>query len=122
MGYDVARKKGSVPFFILNSCIGYGRIGEREGKDMGEEDTIFDRFYNPPDKEEEYGFKVLIEALEIFRKYGDSYSPIHCEHDVMQVCIDPAIVSKEDIKKLEGMGFHPDESQPIFYSFRFGSA
>ena len=43
----------------------------------------------------------LIEALQIFRKYGNSHYPTHCEHDVMTVCINPDDVSEEDILRLD---------------------
>jgi hypothetical protein len=68
------------------------------------------------------GFGVLIEAMAIFKKYGDSYAPTHCEHDVLYVCIDPERVSEEDKKRLEGLGFHANTSLDNFESFRFGSA
>ena len=65
----------------------------------------------------------LIEALNIFRKYGNPQYPTHCEHDVMQVCIDPADVSDEDKDKLNELGFFPDtEEGDCFRSFKFGSA
>lgn len=66
--------------------------------------------------------KDLIEALTIFLKYGDPEWPTHCEHDVMQVCIDPALVSEEDLSKLDDLGFFPDEEFDGFKSYKFGSA
>lgn len=71
---------------------------------------------------EEEGFDLLIEAFQIFRKYSNSYSPTHCEHDELRVMIDPAIVSQEDKKKLEGRGFMVADGEPCFISYRFGSA
>jgi len=71
---------------------------------------------------DEEGFDLLIEAFQIFRKYGNPYSPTHCEHDLLRVMIDPEIVSEEDKKKLEGRGFRPYEGEPCFGSYRFGSA
>lgn len=65
----------------------------------------------------------LITALTIFLKYGDPRRPTHCEHDVLQVMIDPKIVSEEDKKELDKLGFCPyDEDAETFCSFRFGSA
>jgi len=64
--------------------------------------------------------KDLIEALQIFLKYGDPRWPTHCEHDKLTVCIDPDDVSPEDIAKLEELGFVPGDEQE-FYSFKFGS-
>lgn len=68
--------------------------------------------------------KDLIEALIIFAKYGDPYSPTHCEHDVLTVMIDPADVSEEDKARLEELSFHPgsEYGEEMFTSFRFGSA
>lgn len=62
----------------------------------------------------------LIEALQIFLKYGDPAYPTHCEHDTLHVCIDPAVVSDEDKVSLEALGFHTSEEG--FYSYRYGSA
>lgn len=67
--------------------------------------------------------KDLIEALQIFLKYGDPYAPTHCEHDVMYVMISPDVVSDEDTSKLDELGFYPDdEISECFSSYRFGSA
>ena len=68
--------------------------------------------------------KDLIEALQIFAKYGDPYSPTHCEHDVLTVMIDPDDVSDEDKARLDELGFFPgsDWAENVFQSFRFGSA
>ena len=73
----------------------------------------------------------LIEALQIFLKYGNPLYPTHCEHDVLRICgIDPKTVSKEDKKRLGKLGFfvqgeEGDEDEDegnYFQSFRFGSA
>ena len=67
--------------------------------------------------------KDLLRVIEIFLQYGDPECPTHCEHDVMQVCIDPADVSEEDLKELDELGFFPDsEEDDCFRSYRFGSA
>lgn len=71
------------------------------------------------------GLSELIEALQIFRKYGDPTSPTHCEHDTLTIWgIEPSQVSDEDKAKLDDMGFfvsneYGDEK---FQSFRYGSA
>ena len=63
----------------------------------------------------------LIEALQIFLKYGNPDFPTHCEHDILHIAdIEPEDVSDEDIKKLEKLGFVYDEDG--FYSYYFGSA
>ncbi len=65
----------------------------------------------------------LIEALQIFLKYGNPRSPTHCEHDILHVMVDPAKVSSEDLVRLAELGFHPDEDlEGQFYSYRYGSA
>lgn len=67
----------------------------------------------------------LIEALQIFLKYGNPLYPTHCEHDVLYICeIDPKVVSEEDKKHLDDLGFFVsgEEDENCFISFRFGSA
>lgn len=63
----------------------------------------------------------LIKALTILLKYGNPYSPTHCEHDELTINpeINPDDVSDEDKKTLDELGFH--ESDGCFKSFRFGS-
>ena len=70
------------------------------------------------------GLDGLIRALQIFRKYGNPYSPTHCEHDTLLVCISPDVVSEKDKKELEELGFHAgsDFTDDCFQSFRYGSA
>lgn len=63
----------------------------------------------------------LIEALQIFRKYGNPNYPTCCEHDELYVMIEVDLVSPEDIKALENLGFSPNDVEG-FSSFRFGSA
>ena len=65
--------------------------------------------------------KDLIEALTIFSEYTDTQWPTNCSHDVLWVDVDPSLVSKEDIKKLDELGFFADEDLEGFSSFRFGS-
>ncbi len=64
----------------------------------------------------------LIEALKIFRKYGNPSYPTHCEHDVMYIVTEYDKVSDEDISKLEDLGFDKNEDDIGFKSFKFGSA
>lgn len=66
----------------------------------------------------------LIEALQIMFKYGfDSRNPTTCVHDELHVCVDfdLDIVSEEDIKKLDELGFFWDDEFEHFVSYRFGS-
>ena len=63
----------------------------------------------------------LIEALTILRKYDDSRNPTHCEHDVLTVATNPALVSEDDKARLDELGFFVDEHGECFQSFRFGS-
>lgn len=69
--------------------------------------------------------KTLIEALQIFLKYGNPAYPTHCEHDVLTIMgIDPEAVSAEDTKKLDELGFFVSDEwgEPQFRSYRYGSA
>lgn len=67
--------------------------------------------------------KDLIEALTIFLKYKNSYSPTHCEHDTLYVVgISQEKVSEEDTKRLNELGFSWDDSKDLWYSYRYGSA
>lgn len=67
--------------------------------------------------------KDLIEALQIFLKYADPYSPTHCEHDELQIAgISPEEVSEQDKARLDELGFFVSEETEAFMSFRFGSA
>ena len=64
----------------------------------------------------------LIEALKIFRKYGNPRNPTYCEHDTLHICdIDPDAVSDEDKAQLDKLGFIVG-SEDGFISYRFGSA
>jgi len=65
--------------------------------------------------------KDLIEALNIFLKYGNPSYPTHCEHDVMTVNINPELVSEDDKKILDDLGFFADEDEEDFKSYKFGS-
>lgn len=67
----------------------------------------------------------LIEALNIFLKYGNPSYPTHCEHDVMMIAgIEPEAVSEEDIKKLDELGFFISDEYGDrgFQSYKYGSA
>lgn len=65
----------------------------------------------------------LIDALLIFRKYGNPDYPTHCEHDTLLVNVDPKTVSVDDKQTLIELGFfHGEEFDGVFTSFRFGSA
>jgi hypothetical protein len=63
----------------------------------------------------------LIEALNIFLKYGNKDYPFHCEHDQLTIDYDPSEFSKEDLGKLAELGFHADEDNSDFKSYRYGS-
>jgi len=79
--------------------------------------------------------KNLIKALQILLKYGNPKYPTHCTHDeLIIVGIEPEKISKEDVKKLDDLGFivqiegsyceeddYEVEESKIF-SFRYGSA
>lgn len=66
----------------------------------------------------------LIKALQIFLQYGNPDSPCHCEHDTLYIDIDRDLVSEDDKKKLDELGFfisEDSEYEPGFISFRYGS-
>ena len=66
--------------------------------------------------------KDLIEALQIFLKYGNPHSPTNCSHDVLWVNINPEDVSDEDKARLDELSFFVSEEDGYgFTSFRFGS-
>ena len=62
----------------------------------------------------------LIEALQIFLKYGDPKYPTCCQHDILQVMIDVNLVSDEDKARLKELSFNIFDG--YFTSYRFGSA
>lgn len=65
----------------------------------------------------------LIQALNIFLKYGNPDYPTHCEHDLLLILIDPKIVSDDDKEKLNDLGFFVGlEYDECFSSFKYGSA
>lgn len=65
----------------------------------------------------------LIEALQIFLKYGNPEYPTNCSHDELAIMeIEPDKVSDADKKRLEELGFLVNEEEDYFFSFRFGSA
>lgn len=68
--------------------------------------------------------KDLIAALQIFMKYAnDDRNPVNCSHDQLTICagIEKSMVSDDDIKQLDTLGFFWDEADECFISFRFGS-
>jgi hypothetical protein len=69
---------------------------------------------------EEGGISKLITALQIFLKYGDPEEPTHCEHDQLYVYVDPEVVSEEDKKRLDKLGFFPGDDGS-FRSYKYGS-
>ena len=65
----------------------------------------------------------LIQALQIFLKYGNPAYPTHCEHDELTIVgINPDDVSREDVALLGELGFFIDASEGCFKSFKYGSA
>ena len=68
--------------------------------------------------------KDLIQALQILLKYAnDDRNPTDCEHDQLYIgCgIELEKVAKEDIDKLDELGFFWSDEDEGFISFRFGS-
>lgn len=66
---------------------------------------------------------ALIEALTIFRKYANLPWPTNCEHDELVIMgVTREMVSDEDHKRLEELGFIYSESYEHYLSYKFGSA
>jgi hypothetical protein len=63
----------------------------------------------------------LIEALTILASYATPQCPTNCAHDVLFVNVSPALVSGDDLRRLDELGFLPDEDGSGFQSYRFGS-
>lgn len=66
----------------------------------------------------------LIEAFTIFKKYvkDDDYEakwPTNCDHDILNVSVDPDVVTVTDRRRLKQLSFNVDEDH--FSSYRFGS-
>jgi hypothetical protein len=64
--------------------------------------------------------KDLIRALEIFSRYTNK-DVVHCEHDVLHICVDEDKISEQDKKELSKLSFDYSSETDSFYSFRFGS-
>lgn len=65
----------------------------------------------------------LIQALQIFLKYGNPGYPTICGHNELIICgIKPDDVSMEDIALLHELGFFIEGSREYFMSFKYGSA
>lgn len=63
----------------------------------------------------------LIKALQIFLKYGNKNYPTSCGHYILYVDVDPSVVSDEDKKVLDELGFFVDDENDCFASFKYGS-
>ena len=63
----------------------------------------------------------LIEALTLLRKYASPPYPTNCEHDTLWVNVDPELVSPEDVRRLDELGFFAAGDGDGFMSYRFGS-
>lgn len=65
----------------------------------------------------------LIEALQIFLKYKNAVYPTNCSHDVMAIMeVQEDDISKEDLLRLDELGFFWSSSDDCFISFKYGSA
>jgi hypothetical protein len=67
----------------------------------------------------------LIKSLVIFSKYfdGDTSYPTRCEHNTLILCVanDEDVISDEDKKELDSLGWHWSEEFECWCSFDFGS-
>ena len=67
--------------------------------------------------------KELIEALNIFLKYGDHGVPTHCEHDELWVVgYSKDEISQADSQRLNELHFDWSDSDDSWMSTYFGSA
>jgi hypothetical protein len=65
----------------------------------------------------------LIEGLALLATHqNNDVSPLHCEHDTLNVMADPSAFTSDELARLEELGFRPSSDGETFYSFRFGSA
>lgn len=65
----------------------------------------------------------LIEGLTLLAKHHtDDISPLHCEHDTLNVMADDEAFTDDEIARLDTLGFSVNSDEGGFYSFRFGSA
>lgn len=66
--------------------------------------------------------KDLIEALTIFAKYQiNTRNPTHCSHDKLAIMYVGELLSPEDAKRLNELGFLWSESDECWISFRYGN-
>lgn len=65
----------------------------------------------------------LIIALAILSKHpSNDDNPFNCTHDTLRVMADDTAFTPGEIDQLDKLGFHVDENNGGFYSFRYGSA
>lgn len=65
----------------------------------------------------------LIEAIKLLAKGRvDDVSPFNCIHDQLSVMSDPDKFTNAELAQLDTWGFHVDDNDNTFYSFRYGSA
>jgi hypothetical protein len=63
----------------------------------------------------------LVEALNIFLKYADYMYPTQCEKELLIIAgIDERDVLREDIERLEKLGFFWFDESKFFASYRYG--
>lgn len=92
------------------------------GREYGEEHTREEARESVAAASRDYGvgFDAIIEALTIFRKYGNPACPFHCTHDTLTICeIEPSEVSAEDRERLDVLGFFVGD-EGAFESLRWG--
>ena len=64
----------------------------------------------------------LAEAITILGQHPtDPVSPLHCEHDRLNVLADDKAFTSAELARLAGLGFHVS-AEGGFHSYRFGSA
>lgn len=63
----------------------------------------------------------FIKALNIFMKHGNVTYPFSCEYEVLYIFPASNDFTEEEFKELDDLGFHYNEEDENFYSFKYGS-
>lgn len=63
----------------------------------------------------------LIEALQIMLKHGDVKYPTHCEHSELHIYPNNMDFTQEELRRLDELGFFPDDDLDGFCSYKYGS-
>jgi hypothetical protein len=68
--------------------------------------------------------KEIVRGIEILKKYNPNFENdwLGAEHDqIFFPLIDPKIISEEDLKELDELGYTVDEDEIFIFTFRLHS-